>query len=184
MEKVIAAISLACAPAGVGAQEHQHQPGASHSGQQQSAALQQSGQATFAAIQEAVGKLEADPRTDWSKVSVERLRRHLVDMENVMTLAAVEAKPVDGGARFIVTGAGPGVGSIQRMIAGHSVTMDGSDSWKYTPTKTAQGGILEVTSTNAADVAKIRALGFAGLMARGNHHQAHHYGMLTGNMNH
>ena len=34
----------------------------------------QSGQAAFAAIQEIVGILEADPRTDWTKVDVEALR--------------------------------------------------------------------------------------------------------------
>lgn len=146
--------------------------------------LTEAGQATFAAIQEAVAILEADPKTDWSKVNIEALRRHLVDMENVMTLSRIEMVPVSGGARFVVNGSGPVVPSIQRMIAGHSMTMDDSDDWKYVSAKTAQGGTLQVTATGPADAIKIRALGFAGLMARGSHHQPHHYGMAVGKMVH
>src|SRR5438552_18068577 len=35
------------------------------------------GQAAYAAIGEVVRLLEADPRTDWSRVNVEALRQHL-----------------------------------------------------------------------------------------------------------
>ena len=38
------------------------------------------GQAAFGAIQEIVGILEADPKTDWSKVNLKALRQHLIDM--------------------------------------------------------------------------------------------------------
>ena len=64
------------------------------------------GQGAFAAIQEIVGLLEADPSTDWSKVDIEALRRHLIDMGNVTLRADVKAEPVDGGMRFTVSGAG------------------------------------------------------------------------------
>ena len=43
----------------------------------------QPGQSAFAAIQEIVDILEADPKTDWSKVNIDALREHLVDMSNV-----------------------------------------------------------------------------------------------------
>ena len=43
----------------------------------------QPGQGAFAAIQEIVSMLDADSTTDWSKVNIARLRRHLVDMNNV-----------------------------------------------------------------------------------------------------
>src|SRR6516165_7172350 len=38
------------------------------------------GQDAFGAIQEVVQILEADPTTDWSKVNIDALRQHLVDM--------------------------------------------------------------------------------------------------------
>jgi len=51
------------------------------------------GQAAFAAIQEIVGILEADPTTDWSKVNIEALRQHLIDMDNVTLRAEVKRRP-------------------------------------------------------------------------------------------
>ena len=45
----------------------------------------EAGQGAFAAIQEIVAILEADPDTDWSKVDIDALRQHLVDM-NAVTL--------------------------------------------------------------------------------------------------
>src|SRR5271166_2493744 len=47
----------------------------------------QPGQAAFAAIQEIVQILVDDPKTDWSRVNIDALRQHLIDMNN-MTLAA------------------------------------------------------------------------------------------------
>jgi hypothetical protein len=41
---------------------------------------QLSGQDAFGAIQEIVGMLEADPATDGSKVDIDALRDHLLDM--------------------------------------------------------------------------------------------------------
>jgi hypothetical protein len=58
------------------------------------------GQAAFETIAAVVRRLEADPSTDWSRVDIEALRRHLVDMDRVMMEAGVEATPLPGGARF------------------------------------------------------------------------------------
>ena len=41
------------------------------------------GQDAFGAIQEVVRMLDADPKTDWSKVDLEALRQHLIDMNEV-----------------------------------------------------------------------------------------------------
>jgi hypothetical protein len=38
------------------------------------------GQDAFGAIAEVVQLLDADPQTDWSRVDLERLRQHLIDM--------------------------------------------------------------------------------------------------------
>jgi hypothetical protein len=68
---------------------HEHQGGGS--------VPTQPGQGAFAAIHEIVGILEADPKTDWSKVNIDALRQHLIDMNNV-TLAA----EIEGGASLTV----------------------------------------------------------------------------------
>src|SRR5690348_15857413 len=47
------------------------------------------GQDAFGAIAEVVQILDADPKTDWSKVNLERLRQHLIDMNEVVLRAQV-----------------------------------------------------------------------------------------------
>jgi hypothetical protein len=81
---------------------HMHVPGMTHGGDAGLTAPLEPGQSAFAAIQEIVEILETDPATDWSKVDVEALRRHLIDMDNVTLAAEVEAAAVNGGARFTV----------------------------------------------------------------------------------
>jgi hypothetical protein len=143
----------------------------------------EAGQGAFAAIQEIVELLEADPATDWSKVDIEALRRHLIDMDNVTLRADVKAEPVDGGMRFTVTGAGPVKDSIQRMVAAHAATMDGVDGWKFAASQTDDGAVLTVLAP-ARDAAKLRGLGFIGVMTRGMHHQMHHLMIARGDKPH
>jgi hypothetical protein len=102
---------------------HEHQNGTS--------SAIQPGQGAFAAIQEIVVILEADPKTDWSKVNIEGLRQHLIDMDNVTLRADVKNEPIDGGMRFVVTGVGAVRDSIRRMVTAHSATMNGVDGWRF-----------------------------------------------------
>ena len=144
----------------------------------------EAGQSAFAAIQEIVAMLDADPRTDWSKVDIEALRRHLVDMSNVTLKAHAETERIAGGARFAVTGKGAVVGSIRRMVAAHAATMNGHGGWTYAVAEITDGAALTVTVGDPADVAKVRALGFIGVMAHGAHHQMHHWMIATGRSPH
>ena len=73
------------------------------------------GQDAFGAIQEIVRMLEADPNTDWSKVNLEALRQHLIDMNEVTLKAEAVIKPIDGGIEVTVTGTGRTAEAIQRM---------------------------------------------------------------------
>ena len=139
----------------------------------------EAGQSAFAAIGEIVLALDADPDTDWSKVDIAGLREHLVDMELVFTDAAVGTFEVENGLRFVVTGTGKTKGAIQRMGFAHSGIMNGSGDWTFTPEEHDTGVALTVT-TKAGDMAKLRALGFFGIMALGMHHQDHHWMMATG----
>ncbi|WP_428539627.1 hypothetical protein [Profundibacter sp.] len=139
----------------------------------------EAGQSAFAAIEEIVLALVADPDTDWSKVNIPALREHLVDMELVFTDAEVQTTEVANGFQFAVTGTGKTIGSIQRMAIAHSGIMNGTGDWTFSPEKTETGVVLTVTIA-AGDMDKLRALGFFGIMALGMHHQDHHWMMATG----
>lgn len=139
------------------------------------------GQAAFAAIQEIVAALLADPKTDWGRVNIEALRQHLIDMDNVTLRAKVAAEEIEGGARFTVTSDDPAVqASIRAMTVAHAATMDGVEGWSLAAEETEDGAILTATG----DPIRIRALGFIGLMTVGMHHQAHHLSLARGEMPH
>jgi len=141
---------------------------------------QQTGEAAFAAIQEIVALLEADPATDWSKVNIEALRQHLIDMNNVTLQASVKAIDNKKSMTFVVSGEGAVRESVCRMITAHAATMNGADGWKYVAEQTAAGANLTVTPPDAASMQKLRALGFIGMMTRGMHHQQHHLMIARG----
>jgi hypothetical protein len=141
------------------------------------------GQDAFGAIAEIVKILEADPATDWSKVDIERLRQHLIDMNEVVLRAAVKQTPVPGGLAMEITGTGRTEQAIGAMLVPHAVELDRMPSFAV-KTETIPGGVrLTVVAKQpdaAAVVARIRGLGFAGLITEGAHHQAHHLAMARG----
>lgn len=140
----------------------------------------QPGQAAFAAIQEIVAMLDADPATDWSTVDIEALRRHLVDMDNVTLRATAKATWTESGATFVLTGPGSVADSIRRMVRAHAETMNGTGGMFFQAKDHPQGAVLEVTVADPAMLPKLRGLGFIGVMALGAHHQAHHLMIATG----
>ena len=139
----------------------------------------QSGQSAFAAIQEIVAILEADPATDWSKVDIDALRQHLVDMNAVTLSARVARTSVDGGFRFDVTGDGPVADSIRRMVLAHAATMNGWDGWTFAAEPRDDGASLTVKAP-PQDAAKLQGLGFFGVLTLGMHHQMHHLMIARG----
>ena len=143
------------------------------------------GQSAFAAISEIVRLLEADSTTDWSKVNLEALRQHLIDMDLVALRARVTATWVPGGEMWAVRGTGATIGAIRRMTAAHAEMMGMDATMKIARRELADGVLLTVTSadpTDAARVARIRALDFIGFMASGGHHQMHHLMLARGVM--
>jgi len=166
----------------------QHTHGQGHSPaahvQHMSVVPKEAGQSAFAAIQEITEILEADPATDWSKVDIEALRRHLVDMDNVTLRAKVAAEPLKQGARFVVTGDGEVTVSIRRMVSAHAATMNGIGGWTMQAEKLPDGAALTVLAAVSAESSKIRALGFIGVMTRGMHHQDHHLMIARGHSAH
>lgn len=145
------------------------------------------GQAAFGAISEIVRILEADPKTDWSKVNVSALRDHLVDMDEVVMHTDATQKNVAGGIEVRATGNGNTVKSIQRLVTNHAGMLDGSTDYRAKVESLANGVKLTVTARDANNgniVARIRGLGFYGLLTEGNHHQPHHLSMARGEMVH
>src|SRR5689334_8561877 len=65
-----------------------------------------SGQDAFGTIQEIVQILQADPATDWSKVNIDALRQHLIDMDEVTLRAKATERVLDNGVEITVTGEG------------------------------------------------------------------------------
>ncbi len=141
--------------------------------------LSEPGQSAFAAIAEVVAALEADPDTDWESVNIDALRDHLRDMSLVTINSTTVNDPIEGGMRFVVTGDSSVAPSIRRMVMAHAAIMDGTDGWAYGARETEDGAILEVTPPEA-ELPRLRALGFYGLLASGMHHQPHHWMMATG----
>jgi hypothetical protein len=183
MRGIVVAILMSLAPAFGWAQHaghgHGHAPAQPPAHGAAPVAARETGQGAFAAIQEIVALLEADPRTDWSKVDVEALRRHLVDMDNVTLRAAVAAEAIPGGMRFVATGDGDVRDSIRRMVVAHAATMDGADGWRFTAAENPRGAEM-IVLVPAAQHERLRALGFIGVMTRGMHHQAHHLMIARG----
>lgn len=144
----------------------------------------ESGQSAFAAIQEIVTLLEADPATDWSKVDLEALRQHLIDMNNVTLGADVQTSSDGIVTNYAVSGDGRVRESIQRMVQAHASTMQGVEGWRYDVQMKATGAMLTVTPPGDAAAKMLSGLGFIGLMARGMHHQEHHFMIAKGMIPH
>lgn len=142
------------------------------------------GQDAFGAIQEIVAILEADPRTDWSKVDLEALRQHLIDMNEVTLKADATTKTIDGGLEIAVTAGGRTLVAIQRMIPAWAKTMNGQQGWSTKAATQPNGALLTVTASEPNEVQHIRGLGFIGLLASGSHHQPHHLLMAKGEFDH
>jgi hypothetical protein len=148
------------------------------------AAPREPGQSAFAAIQEIVTILEADPQTDWSNVDIETLRSHLIDMDNVTLRSDVQTLPVEDGYRFTVTGEGKVTSSIRRMLSAHAATMNGIRGFSYEVAETPGGSVLTVTASEPSDLQMLAGLGFIGVMTLGAHHQEHHLALASGQSPH
>lgn len=145
------------------------------------------GQDAFGAIAEVVALLDADPATDWRRVDLERLRQHLVDMHEVVLRADVRATPVEGGLVMEVTGAGRVEQAIRAMVVPHARELDAMPDLAATAEARPGGVRLTVRAADPGDaraVARIRGLGFAGLLTLGAHHQVHHLAIARGEAMH
>lgn len=150
-----------------------HTPGMTHGA---TALPSEAGQGGFGALAEIVAMLRADPQTDWTRVDIAALVAHLRDMDALMTEASAEVSDIPGGAVFRIGRDTPGADAAWRMVPAHGPVLAAETGWHSSVED--QGDSLVWTVTGAE--AEIRALGFLGLMAVGNHHPAHHMALALG----
>ena len=154
---------------------------AQHASHSAPAPLRETGQSAFTALQEIIAYLIADEKTDWRKVDIEKLRQHLIDMDNVTLRAKVKTQPFPGGAKFNVTSTDAGVAaSIKRMVTTHVATMKGANGWMLSIAELPTGASMSVAGKSSADAERIQGLGFIGVMTLGAHHQRHHLALASG----
>jgi hypothetical protein len=168
---------------GTGLAQPAHGPGHHHPPQAPAEALpipSMPGQDAFGAVQEIVRILRADPRTDWSRVNLDALREHLIDMHEVTLRAAVAVQRVEGGIRAAVTGEGRTLQAIRRMVPAHAREIDGQDGWQARTETLPDGVALTVIAAEPREAQVIQGLGFIGVLATGAHHQRHHLAMARG----
>ncbi|HEV2336989.1 MAG TPA: hypothetical protein VGS13_15900 [Stellaceae bacterium] len=118
----------------------------------------------------AVGGVLAVPKTDWSKVNLEALRQHLIDMNEVTLKAAAATGPVDGGVAVTVTGSGRTLAAIRRMIPEHAAMINGHDGWSAKSAPLPNGVLFTVTAADPK--------------VSGMHHQPHHLAIAKGEFAH
>ncbi|MEZ5331039.1 MAG: hypothetical protein R2991_03075 [Thermoanaerobaculia bacterium] len=138
------------------------------------------GQAAFAALGEIVRMLEADPATDWSTVSIARLREHLRDMDEVTLRAEVVESPIDGGFAAEITGGERTLAAVRRMLPMHAAMLGREKPWTVRVEELPHGVRLTATAADPAETAKLRGLGFFGILVSGDHHRPHHLAMAGG----
>ena len=153
-----------------------------HSHEHSSSPLTAAGNYAFWTIQEAISKLDADPKTDWAKVNIEALRQHLVDMHNfTINVDVLSQKPIQNGLVAVVQPTTKRAeASLDRVLSAHPSQLKRETGWDMLVEKTGDLYTLTVTTVTPTEVARIRGLGYIGVMALGAHHQSHHWSMVQG----
>jgi hypothetical protein len=142
------------------------------------------GDSAFAAIAEIVAILSEDPGTNWSRVNIDGLREHLVDMNQLVLGASVRSEPLPDGLRMQIDTFGrPGEAAL-RMVPAHGPVLASETGWQSDVTRDGDEIVWIVKGRRGeGEAERIQALGFFGLMATGDHHRAHHLALARGEPN-
>ncbi|MBE8189645.1 MAG: hypothetical protein HAW58_01990 [Candidatus Thioglobus sp.] len=147
--------------------------------------LTEAGTDAFATLQEAIRALEADPKTNWNKVNLEALRLHLLEMNDMVLNVKVRQNHISKGFAAIVTPTTDrALQSLKKVFSAHPAQMKKESGWDMKVSNNSGVFTLKITTENASEVAKIRGLGYIGVMAYGGHHQPHHWAIASGNNPH
>lgn len=157
---------------------HSHKADGTHSATQVQTLPQEPGQGAFAAIAEIVRLLAENPETNWADVDIDALREHLKDMDLLVSDTDIRSAPIAGGLELRIRTIGEAGEAASRMVPAHAPMLEAETGWSSRLTPTDGTLIWRVTADHAE--ARIRALGFFGLMAIGDHHRAHHLAIASG----
>ncbi|RTZ62716.1 MAG: hypothetical protein DSZ29_07705 [Aquificaceae bacterium] len=148
--------------------------------------LKEAGNDVFGTIQEAIKQLDANPNTNWAKVDLEALRQHLIDMKNfTVDVAILSQKNTPKGTNIVIKATTDAAKkSLARAMAAHPAMLKAETGWTMKAKAEEDKFILDISTEKPAEVARLRALGYIGVMALGNHHQIHHWMMASGNNPH
>ncbi len=148
--------------------------------------LKEAGNAIFGTIQETIKMLDADPKTDWEKVDLEGLRQHLIDMENFTSgVDVLEQKNIDKGVEVVIRAKSKDAhDSLSRALKAHPSMMESETGWTMGVKQDKERFTLTIETQKPAEVARLRGLGYIGVMALGDHHQVHHWLMASGSNPH
>lgn len=143
--------------------------------------LREAGTDAFATLQEAIIALEANPNTNWEKVNMEALRLHLIQMQDMTLNVNVVQKNINRGFQAVITPTiDRAVQSLTQILSSHPAQMQAETGWDMQVANNNGVFTLTVTSNNIKEIAKIRGLGYIGVMAYGKHHQPHHWAIASG----
>lgn len=142
--------------------------------------LTEPGQGAFAALSEVVRLIKADPDTNWAKVDLRGLREHLVDMDLLITGSVVTQTQFQNGVSAFATGDANTLAALKRIVPAHTRQLARDDRWNVAVEQSVNGVELTVTSEEPAVAARIKGLGFFGLMTSQDHHREHHLMMARG----
>jgi len=142
------------------------------------------GNDVFGTIQEVVKELEAKTDTDWSKVNMEALRQHLLDMKaSTEEVEVLSKNPVENGVRIQVRPTSKrATGALKRLFGMHPAMLKKEKGWKMETEKDGNQWTITCITGKESEVEKIRGLGYIGLLTEGAHHQRHHWMIATGKM--
>ncbi len=148
--------------------------------------LKEAGNAIFGTIQETIRMLDANPNTDWTKVDLEGLRQHLIDMENFTSgVDVLSEKKIEKGAVIVIRAKSRVAHeSLLRALKAHPSMLQSETGWTMNVNQNKERFTLTIETQKPEEVARLRALGYIGVMALGNHHQVHHWMMATGSNPH
>jgi len=159
-----------------------HTKNMSHTSMDTKTVLTEAGNDAFGTIQEVIKQLESNPDTDWSKVNIEALRAHLLDMQDMtLNVEVLSQNNIPNGMATIIKATTPrAYKALKRVFMAHPSQLKAETGWDMKVQEKDKNFIVITTTFDARDINKIRGLGYIGLMAYGPHHQQHHWMMANG----
>ncbi len=160
-----------------------HDSGKYHSGEHASGFRNKprsSGKSTFGTLSQ-VAKMIERKKIAWVQVDMDALWEHLKDMDALMTHTNVAKQDLPNGLLMFVTGGENAARAMREMIPAHAAfLLTARPKWTISVEEIESGYSIQVVSDDAAEVVRIKALGFSGFMVQGNHHASHHLNIASG----